>query len=1017
MPGAVPVLLAVLVTLPAPLAFAEVANEPPLVDAGLDQTVTLGARVHLDGSGSRDPDGQVTGYAWSIRGPGGTHRPACPDCATTHFTPRAPGRYRVSVTASDDDGATGRDTLYVTVLAAREENATGPTVALSGPRNLDVGTTAVYRAAFERGDAPLARVRWEVDGASERERSLSATAVADSLSHHATNAGLRRLRVTVTDDAGRSATDTLRVRVAARPTPEAPAGPRTAPDPPATSRDPNDPPTVRIRGPEYADPGTRVAFEAAASDPDGRIARYRWGDGSDQRQRTRALPDAPGRDVALDVRVWDDHGATASDEHVVHLRPDAAIVGPERKCIDQGSLATFEADVDAGGDLVLAHEWENATPTGVWDERAFRRFDEPPGTVVDVGLTVRDEDGATDRTTTSVTVCPRPGNNTEPTIHSVAGAGVLLAGGQFRVTEPDAFAEDVLVRGGTATQVKLWARATDEESDVLTYTWTADGRLIGKMKLRNGELSSFFHKFTFPTKPARPTGYGSDWQEQRTVTLTVTDEGGSSATVTRDISFQQAGPPSRPVPMSFRLRAARTHYEVGERAAVTVDSKPAADSPLPGDAHGTYRLTWGDGDHWEFDPPQTQQPGFASQTFYHQFAAVGVYPVQISGPLNNAVQSTRNSVLLTIEKGRRYTEYHWQKILRYNDTVVSPTKPGEGYERTGVHHREVQTTNRMATVLPVDSSLLGPDWRYRGTTQRRERTTEYREAPQPPGPAWTRVERNVGTTSAFARWETVVFEDESDVLGDWQFVRTVDGGLETVRETSVATRKPSGTGWLRGRQVGTTRQGWEYAWFDSRPGGDWQYVDSRTRVERHTHGHDHDRIYVPGYTTSKPVTKTRTRTICGFFGCMDITETYTTTETVWHSGRWVGHDHDTTVHRHTSTEYRFRKPNYVPEYRWSRAAVRPDTDYEYRRKVYETVPTHRYRRTAFENRTYLTYGKTVRNVTEYYVWRSSSQTEMKTTLHRPDRDTAFGKVEKHTHYCGEDEGGLQDTVCKPLESQ
>jgi hypothetical protein len=40
--------------------------EPPVADAGADQTVYVGDSVTLNGSGSYDPDGVITGYAWNF---------------------------------------------------------------------------------------------------------------------------------------------------------------------------------------------------------------------------------------------------------------------------------------------------------------------------------------------------------------------------------------------------------------------------------------------------------------------------------------------------------------------------------------------------------------------------------------------------------------------------------------------------------------------------------------------------------------------------------------------------------------------------------------------------------------------------------------------------------------------------------------------------------------------------------------------------------------------------------------
>lgn len=92
-------------------------NIPPVANAGEDQIVNAGATVILDGTGSSDPDGTITTYAWTqIAGPAVSLSGA--DSATASFT--APGVTETTVlsfelTVTDDRVATTSDTVDITV--------------------------------------------------------------------------------------------------------------------------------------------------------------------------------------------------------------------------------------------------------------------------------------------------------------------------------------------------------------------------------------------------------------------------------------------------------------------------------------------------------------------------------------------------------------------------------------------------------------------------------------------------------------------------------------------------------------------------------------------------------------------------------------------------------------------------------------------------------------------------------------------------------------------------------------
>jgi PKD domain/NHL repeat len=98
-------------------------NQPPTANAGSDQTVNAGDTVTLDGSGSRDPDGNITSYSWTqTDGPAVTLSDA--NVASPTFTApsvSADTTLKFSLTVTDDKGAAASSNpavVSVTVKAA-----------------------------------------------------------------------------------------------------------------------------------------------------------------------------------------------------------------------------------------------------------------------------------------------------------------------------------------------------------------------------------------------------------------------------------------------------------------------------------------------------------------------------------------------------------------------------------------------------------------------------------------------------------------------------------------------------------------------------------------------------------------------------------------------------------------------------------------------------------------------------------------------------------------------------------
>jgi len=203
-------------------------NEAPLPDAGLDQTVTRDATVHLDAGGSRDPDGSITDYDWRIDTPSGsTTEPNCADCERTQFQTTRVGEYTVTLTVTDDDGATATDTLYVQV-----EPGAPPSVSLAGPTQLSTGERNTYTATVDAGAAPLDRLVWYTDG--ERHATLDIDGNAASIDRplQFPDAGTHDITVAAVDDDEQrgDATHAVDVTTPRRIAPTTPAGPTDSAD-------------------------------------------------------------------------------------------------------------------------------------------------------------------------------------------------------------------------------------------------------------------------------------------------------------------------------------------------------------------------------------------------------------------------------------------------------------------------------------------------------------------------------------------------------------------------------------------------------------------------------------------------------------------------------------------------------------------------------------------------------------------------------------------------------------------
>lgn len=174
---------------------APAPNQPPTVDFTTDVTA-LSADFEATAA---DDDGTVVSYAWTF-GDGNTSTLEDPS-----HTYAAAGTYDVTVTVTDDDGATGTRTHQVTV-------AERPNVPPVADFTASVaGLTAQLTSAATDQDGTVASYAWTFgDGSTSTDQNPS---------HTYGSSGTYDVTLTVTDDDGDTGTVTKQVIVSAGTTP------------------------------------------------------------------------------------------------------------------------------------------------------------------------------------------------------------------------------------------------------------------------------------------------------------------------------------------------------------------------------------------------------------------------------------------------------------------------------------------------------------------------------------------------------------------------------------------------------------------------------------------------------------------------------------------------------------------------------------------------------------------------------------------------------------------------------
>ena len=228
-----------------------VPNTPPTVNAGAAQTVDEGSAVTLMAVAD-DPDGRIESIQWAVLGGANLTLNNANTAVASFVAPDVDSdtTFEFSVTVVDSRGASASDAVAVTVRNV-PDNALPVADAGADQQVGALRTVHLDGSASSDSDGSIVAWAWQADGVDITDADAPQASFTAPDVEQPTELDVR---LTVTDDAGAQAMDTLLVTVLPNQAPVADAGPAAE-----------------------ADEGDTVVLSAAgSSDADDEIVAYQW---------------------------------------------------------------------------------------------------------------------------------------------------------------------------------------------------------------------------------------------------------------------------------------------------------------------------------------------------------------------------------------------------------------------------------------------------------------------------------------------------------------------------------------------------------------------------------------------------------------------------------------------------------------------------------------------------------------------------------------------------------------------
>ncbi|OQY05369.1 MAG: hypothetical protein B6I20_01400 [Bacteroidetes bacterium 4572_117] len=341
-------------------------NASPVANANGPYSAEPNVAINFSSTGSSDSDGTIDSYSWNF-GDGSTSTLANP----TH-TYTADNVYTVSLTVTDNEGATGTNSTTATISSGSTNQP--PVVNVNGPYTGQAGVAVNFSfAGTSDPDGSLASGFWDFGDGT--------TSTNPNPSHVYGTAGTYTVALSVTDNEGATTVGETTATI--------------------TGGSSNQPPVVNANGPYSGDVGETINFSfAGTSDPDGSLASGFWdfGDGttSTSPNPTHAYSTAGAYTVILSVT--DNDGATTTDETTAtiggsgNIAPVANANGPYSA--DEGVSISFSSAGSNDSDGTIAsYLWNFGDGNTSTDTNPTHAY--TSGGTYSVSLTVTDNEGAT----------------------------------------------------------------------------------------------------------------------------------------------------------------------------------------------------------------------------------------------------------------------------------------------------------------------------------------------------------------------------------------------------------------------------------------------------------------------------------------------------------------------------------------------------------------------------------------------------------------------------------------------